>query len=123
LEGSLYYDDNPRPQQYKPYRPIGTVENRAELDGLIHGESVRIGYYAPVQELNAMSMEGTVSTEIFDRNLFNDRFECMKERIKTYNFDENKSFFRHIVLGFQSANENVTALYIKATDVTKRRVY
>ena len=127
LEGSHYY--NTRSDQYRPYRPLGTSNNRAELDGLTCEGSlgVRIGYLAPpVHELNAMSMEGTVSTEIFDRDLFNRRFESMKERIKTYNFDynEKKSCFKNIILGFQSVNDNITAIYIKATaDVTKRRVY
>jgi len=124
LEGSHCY--NTRSEQYKAYRPLGTTNNRAELDGLTCEGSlgVRIGYLAPpVHELNAMSMEGTVSTEIFDRDLFNSRFEAMKERIINYNLNENKSFFKNIVVGFQSVNDNITALYIKATDVTKRKVY
>src|SRR5262249_28969189 len=111
-------------QQYRPYRPLGTVDNRAELDGLFLKEGVNIGYLAPsIHELNAMSMEGTVSTEIYDRNLFNDRYESMKERIKTYNFNENRSFFEKVVVGFQSVNQDITAIYIKATDIAKRKVY
>lgn len=126
LEGNPISELGINSQQYTPYRPLGTVYNRAELDGLYSEDrsGVRIGYLAPsVQELNAMSMQGTVSTDTFDRELFKNRFESMKEIIKTYHIDEKKSFFKSIVVTYQTVNENITALYIKSTEVTKRKVY
>jgi hypothetical protein len=110
---------SPRPQPtYIPYRPLGTVENRAELEG-----SLGLLTQHPVCELDAMSIEGTVSTEIFDRDLFNNRYKCIKEYVKTYHLDENNSFFRNVAVVYESINENLTFVYIKATTLTKRKIY
>jgi hypothetical protein len=97
---------------------LGTVENRAELEG-----SLGLLTQHPICELNAMSMEGTVSTEIFDRELFNNRYESMKEYVKTYHLDENNSFFKNVGIVYQTVNENLTFIYIKATTLTKRKIY
>jgi hypothetical protein len=100
------------PTQYKPYRPLGTIYNRAELDGIanqVFELQGSISRYFPLCELDSMSIEGpSPSTETFDRDIFDKRYQNLEKFIMDFPVDEESSTLEKLSLGYETLNSNVT---------------
>jgi hypothetical protein len=109
-----HFHKPPQPQQYIPYRPLGSPSNRAELDGVLTQRfelQGTIPHSSPLYELDSGTIEGlSPSTEVFDRDLFDRRYQELKEFVKDFLVEHNSSTLEKLSLGYETVNNDITAI-------------